>query len=201
MPPAVPGAPKAIVIVGQKFSRHPTGGHGGIRFVPNVVVAGHKARLHVVARQLRQRFIAGLGKVAALGELLDQVAHVDNQRRFVIGGDGCYLLQGIFRPCGLAATRREFNLLAPGVEHVVRIGNDHKFKTSRWQERAIKHLFTLWPRMAAELAALDHLAEHLYSAHIAPAQYDQRRHPIHGCAYLRPPYRRSRHPCPSGSRR
>jgi hypothetical protein len=133
--PAVPGPAEALVVRPHGLRGRPIGGHGGIRLVAHIVVAGDLARRHTGVPHLRQRLAERFLEPGALGELLHQVAEMHHERR----------LQRSHQPVSVGGPRRltpprlELHPLRAGIEHVVRIRHHHQLEIGRREEGTVEH--------------------------------------------------------------
>ena len=122
----VPGRTKEAVEECERFRGCRMGGHGGIGFVADVVIAGDVVRRNIAGAYLIARFDHRAFEVRRFGVFLDEVAHVDDKVSPNIG----YLLQGNAGALGLHAARFKFEGAVAHINHVMRVGDDHAFKSS-----------------------------------------------------------------------
>ena len=122
----VPGRTKVIVEVRERFRSCLVGGHGGIGFVADIVIASDIVRIDIAGAYLVARFEHRAFEVGRFGIFLDEVAHVDDK----VSPNARDLLQGDASALGLHAARFKFERAVANVNHVMRIGNDRAFKLS-----------------------------------------------------------------------
>ena len=122
----VPGGAKEVVEECERIRGCRMGGHGGISFVADIVIASDIVGRNIAGVYLIARFDHRAFEVRRFGIFLDEVAHVDDK----IGLNGRDLLQGYAGALGLHAARFKFEGAVTNVNHVMRIGDDHAFKLS-----------------------------------------------------------------------
>ena len=114
------------------------GGHGGVSFVADIVIASDIVRIDIAGVYLLARFEHRAFEVRRFGIFLDEVAHVDDKVSPNMG----YLLQGCAGALGLHAARFKFEGAVANVNHVMRVGNDHAFKLSRGEVGFVEAYFS-----------------------------------------------------------
>ena len=120
----VPGRTKVIVEVRERFRGCRMGGHGGIGFVADIVIASDIVRIDIAGAYLVASFEHRAFEVGRFGIFLDEVAHVDDK----IGLNSCDPFQGNASALSLYAARFKFERAVANVNHVMRIGDDRAFK-------------------------------------------------------------------------
>ena len=131
----VPGRTKEVVEECERFCGCRMGGHGGIGFVADIVIASDVVRIDIAGAYLIACFKHRAFEVRRSGVFLDEVTHVDDK----IGLDGRNLLQGNAGALGLHATRFKFEGAVANVNHVMRVGDDHAFKLRGGEVGFVEH--------------------------------------------------------------
>ena len=120
------GGAKEAVEERERFCGCRMGGHGGISFVADIVIAGDIVRRNIAGAYLFARFGHRAFEIRRFGIFLDEVAHVDDE----VGSNARDLLQSYAGALGLLAARFKFEGVVANVNHVMRIGDDRAFKLS-----------------------------------------------------------------------